>query len=172
MTYIASQELYGFVEKFNLLLNIEQEDKQKLKNVLHWAEELVELSVKERLVARNISPKRGEVWTCQLGENVGSEMNKIRPVLILQNDVGNEHSATTVVAPITSKAERQPTHVALNAFSFETGTDLSGVVATEQIRVISKARLGKRIGKLSEETMKKIEDAVLISLGIGKEKGE
>lgn len=127
---------------------------------------MVELSIKERFVAHHIQPKRGEVWTCQLGENVGSEINKVRPVVILQNDLGNERAATTIVVPISSKQERQPTQVSIESHFFEHDTNLSGSVITEHIRSVSKARLGKKIGKLSEEAMRKVEEAVMVSLGM------
>ena len=110
---------------------------------------------------------RGEIYYADLSPVVGSEQNGHRPVLILQNDIGNRHSPTTIVAPITSKRgnRRFPTHVQVRI----KGLFRSAVVLLEQIRTIDKNRLGIYIGMLDPQGMKQVERSILTSLGIQKE---
>ena len=108
--------------------------------------------------------KRGEVYFANLDPVVGSEQGGIRPVVIIQNDIGNTHSTTTIAAITTNdRHSRLPTHVSI---SKKTEPLRDSVAMLEQIRTIEKSRLKKCIGTLSEETMKKIDDAVLISIGV------
>ena len=109
--------------------------------------------------------KRGEVYFANLNPVVGSEQGGKRPVVIIQNDIGNTYSTTTIIAPITTKDRhsRVPTHVSI---SKKTEPLRDSVAMLEQIRTIEKSRLKKCIGTLSDETMKKIDDAVLISIGV------
>ena len=107
---------------------------------------------------------RGEMYYADLSPVVGAEQGGMRPVLILQNDVGNKYSPTVIIAAITSRLGKPklPTHVILSS------TDLAkdSIVLLEQIRTIDKCRLLKYIGKATEEEMKQIENALLISIGI------
>jgi mRNA interferase MazF len=109
--------------------------------------------------------KRGEVYFANLNPVVGSEQGGKRPVVIIQNDIGNTYSTTTIIAPITTnnRHSRLPTHVSI---SKKTEPLRDSVAMLEQIRTIEKSRLKKCIGTLSDETMKKIDDAVLISIGV------
>lgn len=109
--------------------------------------------------------KRGEVYFANLNPVVGSEQGGKRPVVIIQNDIGNTYSTTTIIAPITTnnRHSRLPTHVSI---SNKTEPLRDSVAMLEQIRTIEKSRLKKCIGTLSDETMKKIDDAVLISIGV------
>ncbi|MEA1960105.1 MAG: type II toxin-antitoxin system PemK/MazF family toxin [Bacillota bacterium] len=108
--------------------------------------------------------KRGEIYFAQLNPVVGSEQGGIRPVLVVQNDIGNQYSPTTIILAITSQINKAklPTHVELRADQF--GMERDSVVLTEQIRTIDKTRLKQRIAILNDETMKKVEKALLISL--------
>lgn len=108
--------------------------------------------------------KRGDIYLADLSPVVGSEQDGIRPVLILQNDTGNQYSPTTIVAAITSKADKTtfPTHVKIT-------TDVlkcSSIVLLEQIRTIDKTRLNEYIGKLDKDTMGKVDHAIITSLGV------
>lgn len=162
---MLEQNMYELMETYNVLMNVKEEDKSRFKNIIAWTKEMLMMNIKEKNM-RNISPKRGEVWTCNFGENVGCEIGKPRPCVIIQNDIGNAKSATTIVLPISSKEVQLPTHVGLEEDSLIFIEDeLAGSVITEQIRAVSKARLGRKIGSLSEKTMKKIEEALLVSLG-------
>ena len=109
--------------------------------------------------------KRGEIYYADLSPVIGSEQGGIRPVLVVQNDVGNRYSPTVIAAAITSKLDkaRRPTHIALDAR--EHGLSRDSVVLLEQIRTIDKRRLRDKIGELSALDMQRINRALLISLG-------
>lgn len=108
--------------------------------------------------------KRGEIYYANLCPVIGSEQGGIRPVIILQNDMGNHYSPTTIVAAITGKKGKTdiPTHVIINIKGLKT----KSVVLLEQIRTIDKSRIMEYIGVLDIGTMKHIERAILISFGI------
>ena len=109
---------------------------------------------------------RGELYIADLDPVVGSEQGGVRPVLVLQNDVGNRFSPTVIVAAITSQISkaRLPTHVALRAGVG--GLDLDSVVLAEQLRTIDKRRLRERLGVLPEPENNLVDQAVKISLGL------
>ena len=109
--------------------------------------------------------KRGEIYYADLSPVVGSEQGGVRPVLIIQNDVGNKYSPTVIVSAITSKIDKAkiPTHIELKAS--ECGLIKDSVVLLEQIRTIDKKRLKEKIGILNEFKIKQINTALLISLG-------
>lgn len=109
--------------------------------------------------------KRGEVYYADLSPVVGSEQGGIRPVLILQNNIGNKYSPTVIVAAITSKIDksRVPTHVAIGKDNSLTD---NSVALLEQIRTIDKQRLTDKITYLSDDMMIEVDKALKISLGI------
>lgn len=108
--------------------------------------------------------KRGEIYYADLSPAIGSEQDGIRPVLILQNDVGNKHSPTTIVAAITSRQTKSklPTHVYINT----DGLKSTSIVLLEQLRTIDKSRLTERVGKLDKAAMGKVDHAIITSFGI------
>lgn len=108
--------------------------------------------------------KRGDVFYADLRPVIGSEQGGIRPVLIIQNDVGNKHSPTVICAAITSKLNKAklPTHIELSADRYE--MDKDSVILLEQLRTIDKKRLKDKICHLDCEIMKKVNDALVISL--------
>ena len=108
--------------------------------------------------------KRGEIYFADLSPVVGSEQTGLHPVLILQNNSGNKHSPTTIVAAITSRKTKPniPTHVKVSA----DGLPLESTVLLEQIKTIDKSRLDEYVGSLDKETMGKVDYAVITSLGI------
>lgn len=109
--------------------------------------------------------KKGEIYYANLLPSIGSEQQGTRPVLIIQNDVGNEHSNTVIVAMITGKAKKPlPTHVSIN--NVECGLPENSVVMLEQIQTLDKQRLGTFIGRFSADVMDRINEAALCSLGI------
>lgn len=110
--------------------------------------------------------KRGELYYADLSPVVGSEQGGVRPVLVVQNDVGNRYSPTVIAAAITSRLTKAklPTHIELPP-SFGLAKD--SVVLLEQIRTLDKRRLKERIGELSAPTMRRVDKAILISLGFG-----
>ena len=108
--------------------------------------------------------KRGDVYYADLRPVIGSEQGGIRPVLIVQNDVGNRHSPTVICAAITSKLNKAklPTHIELSAGIYD--MDKDSVVLLEQLRTIDKKRLKDRVCHLDNEIMQKINRALKISL--------
>lgn len=114
----------------------------------------------------NRSVKRGEIYYCNLGENVGSEQSKNRPVIILQNDTGNQFGPTTIVAPITNTHKKLPVHVPIKEIKEDAET--TGVIRLEHMREISKCRLGVYIEKIDTNSTgwKKVVNAVKKSLDI------
>ncbi len=110
--------------------------------------------------------KRGDIFFADLSPVVGSEQGGIRPVLILQNDIGNRYSPTTIICAVTSQIfkTRLPIHVELRAE--ESNLDRNSVILLEQIRTIDKRRLKERIAHLSPEVMNRVNQAIVISLGL------
>ena len=108
--------------------------------------------------------KRGDVFYADLRPVIGSEQGGIRPVLIIQNDIGNKHSPTVICAAITSKMNKAklPTHIELSCNEYE--MDKDSVILLEQLRTIDKKRLKDKICHLDGEIMKKVNKALLISL--------
>ena len=113
----------------------------------------------------NKSILRGDLYYADLNPVVGSEQGGIRPVLIIQNDIGNKHSPTVIIAAITSKAMKAtlPTHCILDAHA---GLDRDSVVLLEQIRTIDKRRLKDHIGTLGQDDMQEIDKALAVSVGL------
>lgn len=109
---------------------------------------------------------RGDIFYADLSPVVGSEQGGTRPVLIVQNDVGNKYSPTVIIAAITSQLDKAklPTHIELKKEKYNLLKD--SVVLLEQIRTLDKRRLKDLIGKVDYDTMNKIDVAIMISLGI------
>ena len=110
--------------------------------------------------------KKGDLFFADLSPVVGSEQGGVRPVLVVQNDVGNKYSPTIIVAAVTSQTGKAklPTHVQLEAT--QGGLSKNSVVLLEQLRTIDKRRLNERIGTLSENQIPDVEKALSVSLGI------
>lgn len=109
--------------------------------------------------------KRGDVFYADLSPVVGSEQGGVRPVVIIQNDTGNKYSPTIIIAAITSQTGKTdlPTHAKLND---DVNLPKNSVVLLEQIRTIDKRRLRDKVGQLSDKMMRRIDKALLISIGI------
>lgn len=108
--------------------------------------------------------RRGDVFYADLRPVIGSEQGGIRPVLIIQNDIGNKHSPTIICAAITSKMNKAklPTHIELSAMKYDMVKD--SVILLEQLRTIDKTRLKDRVCHLDDEIMRKVDRALCISL--------
>jgi mRNA interferase MazF len=113
-----------------------------------------------------VDVKRGYIFYADLSPVVGSEQGGIRPVLVIQNDVGNRYSPTVIVAAITSQIDKAklPTHVEVSAADYNLEKD--SVILLEQIRTIDKQRLEKKITELDERLMRKVDEALRISIGL------
>ncbi|MFE8703028.1 type II toxin-antitoxin system endoribonuclease NdoA [Cytobacillus sp. FJAT-54145] len=110
--------------------------------------------------------KRGDVYFADLSPVVGSEQGGVRPVLVIQNDIGNRFSPTVIVAAITAQIQKAklPTHVEIDAKKY--GFERDSVILLEQIRTIDKQRLTDKITHLDDEMMEKVDEALQISLGL------
>ena len=110
--------------------------------------------------------KRGDIFYADLSPVVGSEQGGIRPVIVIQNDVGNKYSPTVIVAAITSQINKAklPTHVEISSEAY--GLNKDSVVLLEQIRTLDKRRLKEKIGHMTDEDMALVDEALLISIGM------
>lgn len=110
--------------------------------------------------------KRGDIYYADLSPVVGSEQGGVRPVLIVQNDVGNKFSPTVIAAAITSQQSKAnlPTHIPLHANT--SGLAKDSVVLLEQVRTIDKKRLKEKMGSIDDDSMSAINDAISISFGL------
>ncbi len=107
-------------------------------------------------------PRRGEVWTVDFSPGRGSEQRGRRPALVIQNDVGNQYAATTIVATITSQIKIYPVTVSLK--KDDAGLTKPSMVNLAQILTVDKARLRKRVGRLSADEMSRVDAALKVSL--------
>ncbi|AZR71981.1 PemK family transcriptional regulator [Anoxybacter fermentans] len=113
-----------------------------------------------------MSIKRGDVYYADLNPVVGSEQGGVRPVLVIQNDIGNKYSPTVIVAAITSKIDKAklPTHVEIKAE--QSNLEKDSVILLEQIRTIDKRRLQRQVTHLDPEIIERVNEALEISLGL------
>ena len=117
----------------------------------------------------NMSVKRGDIYYADLSPVVGSEQGGLRPVLIIQNDVGNRYSPTVIAAAITSRMSKTklPTHI--DILADKVGLAKDSVVLLEQIRTLDKRRLKEKMGHLDEAMMRAVNTAIAVSFGLGEE---
>jgi mRNA interferase MazF len=110
--------------------------------------------------------RRGDIVYANLNPVIGSEQGGTRPVLVLQNDIGNRFSPTTIVAAITSRIKKAklPTHVEISASEY--GLERDSVILLEQLRTIDKRRLKEKLAHLDEATMERVNQGLLISIGL------
>ena len=110
--------------------------------------------------------KRGEIYYADLSPVVGSEQGGIRPVLIIQNNIGNRYSPTVIAASITSQQDKTklPTHISVAADS--SGLQKNSIVLLEQVRTLDKRRLKEKMGDLDLESMNRVDHALSVSFGL------
>lgn len=117
--------------------------------------------------------KRGDIFYADLSPVVGSEQGGLRPVLIIQNDVGNRYSPTVIAAAITSRTTKTklPTHIGVEAMitseNENGGLSRNSVILLEQIRTLDKKRLKEKMGHLDESVMRRVNEAIAVSFGLG-----
>ena len=109
-------------------------------------------------------PKRGEVWVVNWNPARGSEQAGIRPALIIQNDIGNKRAATTIVAAISSAVKEFPINVKVDPP--EGGLETTSIIKTSQILTVSKERLVKKLGQLTEKSILEVDKAIKLSLDL------
>lgn len=110
--------------------------------------------------------KRGDIYYADLSPVIGSEQGGVRPVLVVQNDIGNKYSPTVIAAAITSQINKAklPTHIEISAQEY--GLLKDSVILMEQIRTIDKKRLREKIGHLDDELMDRVNEALTVSFGL------
>jgi len=109
--------------------------------------------------------RRGDIFYADLSPVVGSEQSGIRPIVIIQNDIGNKYSQTVIAVAITSKVKnKMPTHIEIEGSKY--GLDKNSVILAEQIRTLDKSRLKNKVGKLDKITLGKVKKAIEISCGL------
>lgn len=110
---------------------------------------------------------RGEVYYADLSPTQGSEQGGRRPVLIVQNDIGNRYAPTTIILPLTTATTKKPlpTHIPIPSTT-ENGLADNSTALAEQVKIIDKSRLKKRLGAVNEEIMAEVDKAIRISLGV------
>lgn len=127
-----------------------------------------------------ITCKRGDIFYADLSPVVGSEQGGLRPVLIIQNDVGNRYSPTVIAAAITSRTGKTklPTHIGVEASLTSAvggegaGLSRDSVILLEQVRTLDKRRLKEKMGHLDEAVMDRVNEAIAVSFGLGGRPGE
>ncbi len=137
----------------------------RLSVVNNKDERKIKSNVEMRVNRLNI--RRGDIYYADLSPVVGSEQGGIRPVLIVQNDVGNRYSPTVIAAAITSRTDKSklPTHI--DVFADKFGLEKNSVILLEQIRTLDKKRLREKMGHLDESVMDKVNSAISVSFGLG-----
>ena len=113
-----------------------------------------------------MSVKRGDIFYADLSPVVGSEQGGLRPVLIVQNDVGNRYSPTVIAAAITSRMDKTPLPTHIDIHAGDVGLAKDSVVLLEQIRTIDKQRLKEKMGHLDDGTMNAVNSAIAVSFGL------
>ena len=123
--------------------------------------------IKRKVDSKMSNIKRGDIFYADLSPVVGSEQGGLRPVLIIQNDVGNKYSPTVIAAAITSRMSktRLPTHI--DIYAARAGLAKDSVILLEQIRTLDKRRLRERMGHLDDSVMEQVNTAIAVSFGIG-----
>ena len=127
---------------------------------------MTERYLKKRRV-NHLTVRRGDIFYADLSPVVGSEQGGMRPVLIIQNDMGNRYSPTVIAAAITSQLAKTPLPTHIDVPGVRCGLSRDSVVLLEQIRTIDKQRLRDKIGKLDAESMTKVNTAIRVSFGLG-----
>ena len=117
-----------------------------------------------------ITVRRGDIYYADLSPVVGSEQGGLRPVLIIQNDVGNRYSPTVIAAAITSKMDKTklPTHI--DVFAEKVGLAKNSVILLEQVRTLDKRRLKEKMGHLDDEVMSAVNSAIAVSFGLSEQR--
>lgn len=125
----------------------------------------IKSDIKNRRVNK-LNVRRGDIYYADLSPVIGSEQGGIRPVLIVQNDVGNKYSPTVIAAAITSRVSKSklPTHIEVYADKYGLARD--SVILLEQIRTLDKKRLKEKMGHLDEDVMIRVNDAITVSFGL------
>lgn len=160
------REYWSSKEKKEIFLNMKDEDKEKLIQLDAWSYRALELTIIERNLKQQY-PVRGDIWSIDLGVNVGDEMDKIRPCIIVSYDTFNGKSKLCTIIPITHTECSHRTHFEVNEDCLDfCESNITGTAKAEQITTKSKARLGRKIGRLNEKGMEMLNISLLNHLGM------
>lgn len=169
---LMEQYLNDYVDKIKDSEKIEDIYEQAIRikslfKYVEWVNKKMEMN-QQSLGRRNTIPKRGEIWTCELGQNIGSEENKIRPVIIVQNNTGNEKGPTTIIVPISNRQKKIKVHIQLRESDYKLvegeAQKVTGTVLCEQVKVVSKVRLGRHIATLKDDFVRILDSKLKSSL--------
>ncbi|GAA0789693.1 type II toxin-antitoxin system PemK/MazF family toxin [Hathewaya limosa] len=178
----TTEKINSLVNEFSKEISVKVTHKDKfsnlkekafgVKNVFKYVEWINKKMKMDEMVTERIStvPKRGEIWTCELGQNIGSEENKVRPVIVIQNNTGNEKGPTTIIVPISNRHKKIKVHIQLRETDYKLvageAQKVTGTVLCEQIKVVSKVRLGRHIATLEDEFLKILDAKLKNSLDL------
>lgn len=166
MSEDTSMSVDDIIQTESSKVKIQHAYNKKIQSDEEWIIQKEDLK-KKMAMSRLLFPKRGEIWTCTFGYNLGSEINDVRPCVIIQNDIGNQNSPTVIVVPITHKVSKMPTQVFLTPELVDYSDEgIDGNIHCEQIRTCDKVRLGRRIGRLSEKGIEELNKAMSIAICI------
>lgn len=155
-------------KKLEQILYTNEKDKEKIVDLEKWILKIISYDIEERMYRTQV-PKQGEIWSVDLGINVGDVMNKVRPCIIVSYDEFNENSNCTTVIPITHAEHNFKTQFIVNDSKLlPSENSVSGTVKAEQIRTVSKVQLGYKIAELNEEGKQDMMIALMNHLGITK----
>lgn len=137
----------------------------------HWQNNTEKKKGEEKFLDFETNVKRGDIFYADLSPVIGSEQGGLRPVLIVQNDIGNKYSPTVIAAAITSKMSKTklPTHIDIPGQN--AGLSKDSVVLLEQVRTIDKQRLKEKMGHLDRNTMNDVNNAIQVSFGLSEDEG-
>lgn len=138
---------------------------EKAQKLLEWTKNKLWLDANAHNSGKRYI-KRGQVYNCDLGIGIGSEMQKNRPCVIVQNNIGNANSGNTIIVPITHNKQKLPIMIPIDIYKSGTEVILDGQVNVSELRCVSKARLGDLIVTLNNQDMEKIDEGIAKSLDI------
>lgn len=169
MNVYVQDNIFKLNKKFTILQNVIDTDKDKQNRMVEWIGECSDLSILERTM-RNFKPERGDIVMCDFGVNCGSEIDKKRPCIVIQTTELNNKLPVTIVVPITTKKAEYETEFQITPTDIEYlthGQEIYGSGIAIQIRTVSVARLFKKIGKMNDLGLKKVEKSIMGVLGFG-----
>lgn len=159
---MLDEAIYKLNDRFNFMMEVNERDRKRAEEIIDFSSKLIELSVKERIF-KHLNPQQGEIWTVSFGANAGSEINRTRPALVIQSNKNTTDGLTVVVIPITRTSSRNNYFVefsekdVIRAESYHDAP--SGTLALDQIRCISKARLGQKVANLNPDKLEEVRSA-------------
>lgn len=166
-----TESVYGLNKWASVFMNAEEHDKEKANRMIDEIPSIIEMTIEERTI-RSVKPEIGDMYYCNFGTKVGSEIEKNRPVIVLQSTNYNKKLPTTLVMPITNKMASFPTefNITSDIIEYFVGeTKVEGCCTALHVNAVSIARLGNKIGKVNEKGIEKAFEALNEVLGTSPE---